>query len=148
MLFWLRRKVDDFSFLYHTDLQSVWLNDGNMDQMEVHVSADYELSRNPEESPLIQGMYDAKKELPTKEEQERAQKIIDRQIYILREEGKKQRREFDLKCVFDEAGEFEICTYICECRDAWVPIEEYFVKEDAEVVRKSGYELFWLDYRQ
>ncbi len=141
--------VDDFSFLYHTDPQSVWLNDGNMKQMEIHVSADYEMSRKPEESPLIQGMYDAQKELSTKEEQEHAQKIIDGHIAILREEGKKQRLEYVLECVFDEAGEFEISyTYIDENGGVWVPIEEYFVKEDAEALRKSGYELFWLDYRQ
>lgn len=139
--------VDNFSFLYHTDPQDIWLNDGVITQMEIHVSADYELSRKPADSPLIQGMYDAKNELQTEEEKERAQSVIDMHCSILEEEGKKQRLEYIFECVFDEDDGYEVTYfYMKDGEGVWIPITEFFSPENTEKMRRAGYELFWLDY--
>lgn len=138
--------VDNFCFLYLCDPQILWLNDGNLIQMEIHVSADFELSRDPNESPLILGMYEAKSELVTAEEQERAQKVIDMHVNIIKEEGTKRRYDYIFQCIFNEEGGYEIL-YLDGIYDATgTPLDKFFVQEDIDKMRKAGYELFWLDY--
>lgn len=125
-------QIDNFSFLFQgLDLDALSTDWKGYIHMRVYVTADYELIREPKDSPMIQGMYEAKNELETDEQKEQAQNIIDEYITSMQEEGKKKRNmEFASVVIYSEDN-------------ISIEYDKYHEKEREEIKREQGYKIIY-----
>ena len=122
--------LENFSFTFY-ELESEQENR----MLRVSVEADSTLVREPEESPLIQGMKKAQSELTYEAERTFARTMIDSMLAQMEADREERICEPAIFVTLDEKGDYELAYGDAER----TPLEDYFQKENAEQEEILGY---------
>ena len=107
--------------------------------------ADWKSIREPEDDPLIQGLYQAAEALSDKAEKEHAKEIADGWLLEIQSWPKSERINTEIAVLFDDADSWELYfKYVMNSGEELIPLHEYaaqYMTEDGEERRQQGIDI-------
>ncbi|MCQ2536916.1 MAG: M56 family metallopeptidase [Lachnospiraceae bacterium] len=106
----------------------------------VNVNCTLTAAREPEDDPVIIGMYQAMEQYKDEEQKKKAQKIIDGYVVEMKRPGDRSQWSIRVKVIIED-GKYELkYTYVKDGLSKDIPLEEYLKKEDREQRIRLGIE--------
>lgn len=106
----------------------------------MNVNCTLTAAREPEDDPVIIGMYQALEQYNNEEQKKKAQKIIDGYVVEMKRRGDRSQWSIRVKVIIEDGKSELKYTYVKDGLSKDIPLEEYLKKENRDQRIRLGVE--------